>query len=873
MKKNSTGVLLALTGCALTVPAMLQADEATNPNKRVLQMEEVVVSVRKRSDNIQDIPISVQAFSAEDMQRQGLNELSDVANLSPSVTFDQGADPTAVRIGIRGLLPSRGRQNVAILMDGIDVGTEALGAAGGGMILNSRLADIERIEVVKGPQSALFGRSAFAGAIQYVTKDPSDELETTFSTDVGNKGRYSASVGVSGPLIDDVLGARLNATYWNKDGFYKDAATGSDLGGSEGKGVALSLKWTPTESTSFKFRTEYTTADYDQQADVLLRSNTGKLNITNDPLLMAIEAEEPSILSTSSVALFRGDIPDGDDIGRPQLSPNPHTGKVFPGSERDIFRASLISAWDVGVGTITSYTSYTDVDGSTLQDSDGDADLVDGIDVSRRGSVLDFDSTIEQFSQELRFSSSFDGPVQVTFGGLYWTEDAKRLSRTVGANCGSVTSATDVCNLLDLSGGREESSAELVRQSTVYMEPTLRDIEHWSAYGLVEWELTEQFKLSFETRYNREEEEVVAPNCDLELVAALKGSVSGPCEDPLSASTSSMFGPSTIVHGLQNAAMYGVPYKVKTKSDWWTPRFTAEWKPQDHTLYYFSMAKGVKPAGTTTLLSGSWFDADFDGTLDERSYEAEKMWAYELGMKKTWGGSLLTNVAVFFQDYTDKQVTTSMVSPSGNVVPVIENAGKAEVWGLELEAMWQATDNLSLGLGYTYLDTEYTDYRELTDSASRIVRAGNCTVVMLPDGSYTCEVDLTGNELEKAPKHAAIGRLIYEQPVSSLDATVSFEMDVIYQGERYVSQENYHTLGDYTMANFRFGVAKDNWRAVFYVDNAFDDDTVKAAAPKTGSVDQLFYQDNPNPVRSSTAILSVDLPDPRTYGIRFSMHF
>src|SRR5690606_13794655 len=116
--------------------------------------------------------------------------------------------------------------------------------------------------------------------------------------------------------------------------------------------------------------------------------------------------------------------------------------------------------WEVGVGTITSYTSYTDVDGSTLQDSDGDADLVDGIDVSRRGSVLDFDSTIEQFSQELRFSSNFDGPVQVTFGGLYWTEDAKRLSRTVGANCGSATSATDVCNLLDLTGGLEESSAE-----------------------------------------------------------------------------------------------------------------------------------------------------------------------------------------------------------------------------------------------------------------------------------------------------------------------------------------------------------------------------------------------------------------------------
>lgn len=883
--KKAVKICISLASvAALTAISVEAADDekiVTPFGNKVL--EQIIVTARKREDNLQDIPVSVQVFSASDISRLGIANVSDVAEYSPSIIFDLGADPTTARIAIRGLHPTRGRQNVAILVDGIDVGTEAIGGAGGGAILNSRITDIERIEVVRGPQSALFGRSAFAGAIQYVTKDPSEEAESNVFVSIGNHGRYDVGGSLSGPVpgySGDVLGFRLNANYWSEEGFYEDYATGTDVGGSEGGGLALTAKWIASEALSFKARAEYTTAEYDQQADYLVRANTGKLSYANDPLLMAIEAEDPSILASSGVALFKGKIPNGDDLGSPVRSPDPLTGNVFPGTDRDVFRVSLIGNWDIGVGTITSYTSLTDVEGGTRQDSDGDADLqaatqithYGSIDISRRGSILEFDSSINQFSQELRFASSWDSPFQASFGGLYWTERSKRLARTIGSNCSqSLTTSTDVCN--DLVGGVTESSAELTRQTNPNIVPytSSRDVDHWSLYALLEWELNEQFKLTAEARYNDEEEEVVGVNCDLERVPG--------CFDPanpITAFSRTMYGPSTIVRGLQNAAVYGVPAAAITSSDWWTPRLTAEWAPREDMLFYATAAKGQKPAGTTLLLAGTWFDVDHDGSLDERRYKAEEMWSYELGGKVIWTDTLRTNVAVFFQDYKNKQVITSMIGPSGNALPIIENAGAAEVWGVELESWWQPIESLGFGLSYTYLDAEYTNFLAITDSKTRIIRGGNCTITTLSDGSTSCQVDLSGNKLEKAPENALVAQVAYQAPATLVpNAALLVEADVIYQSERFGAQENYRILDEYTVANLRFGLAADTWKVLFYIDNLFDDDTVKRATTKTGSVDRTHpqYDSNPNKVRSSTNAVSADLPDPRTYGLRVSFDF
>ena len=280
------------------------------------------------------------------------------------------------------------------------------------------------------------------------------------------------------------------------------------------------------------------------------------------------------------------------------------------------------------------------------------------------------------------------------------------------------------------------------------------------------------------------------------------------------------------------------------------------------------------------MVAGAWFDVDHDGSLDERTFSAEKLWSYEVGGKISWLDTLQTNVAVFLQDYKDKQVLTSIVAPSGNAVPVIENAGAAEVFGVEFSGVWQPFESLTLGLGYTYLDTEYKEFLAFTDSKSRIIRAGNCTVTTLDNGDGICETDLSGNELEKAPKHSVVGQASFWWPANGLanlgtNTDWFLEGDVVYQSRRFGAQENYRILDEYTVANVRIGLSSDEWEVLLYVDNVFADDTVKAGTTKTGSVDRLnpLYTAAPNTIRSSTNAFSADLPDPRTFGGRVSFKF
>ena len=122
-----------------------------------------MVTARKKSESLQDIPVQVDVLTGEEILRKGVTSLEDVSKLSSGLVFDNGFTQSDTRISLRGLSPIRGRQNVAVLQDGVDLSSENLTTAGGTALINPRLFDLERVEVVKGPQSALYGRSAFAG--------------------------------------------------------------------------------------------------------------------------------------------------------------------------------------------------------------------------------------------------------------------------------------------------------------------------------------------------------------------------------------------------------------------------------------------------------------------------------------------------------------------------------------------------------------------------------------------------------------------------------------------------------------------------------------------------------------------------------------
>ncbi len=797
-------------------------------------IDELVVFTRKRDENLQDLPLSVSVFTSENIEKLGIDDIQDVAKYTASIIFDEGFGPSDQRFVIRGLSPTRGRPNSAVLVDGIDFTTEAVSTAGGSIMFDQRLLDVENIEIVKGPQSALYGRAAFAGAVQYVTKGPSDEFEGRVAVDIGDEGRYSVNGGVSGP-VSDTLGLRVNGLYWTDDGFYNDTVTGSDLGGGEGIGISAAAHWEASEDITIRARLSYADDEFDPQATIFDRANTVLI-----PPASALAL--PNITPLTTASLFTG---QAGNLGsrRPALTPNPRTGTGYPGAERQVFSASLIAEWDIGFGTLSSLTGYTD--GDTAQAIDGDQDVVldasGTMDIARGGAELIFDTDTEIFSQELRFASQLEGPVQFTVGGLYWTEEVNQIETSV----------------VTLGFGQAPGFNNAIVPVTV-INPALvgRETDHWSIYGLVEWEINDQWRASFEARYGHEELDVQAPSCGYTGATAVFCAFAAP---------------SIALDVPPSDGIYEQPPTIQvmddTSDNYIAPKVTLEWSPRDNALIYASVAQGIKPAGITTIGGGGFLDANRDLTFEEAKFDQEKLLTYELGAKTQWlDGTLQVNGAVFFQDYEDRQVPVRRnvgIYP----VPFVENAGGAEVFGIELDTLWAPTDNLSLQLSYAYLDGEYDEFTYLTDSVSNIARAGNCTLTTTPDGTF-CLVDLSGKTMEDIPDHAVTASVTYRDQFPNMDLGWFVEGNVQYQDDRFADEFNDRGVDSFSVVDLRFGLEAEQWDVIFYVNNVFDDDTIQNWTSGGGGIVETAESLSFFP--SSGFGFA---PDPRHIGIRASYEF
>jgi len=259
---------LSVSHGALAQDNIPQGDAAEEADDNV-----IVVRARKKVESLQDIPLSVSVLDDEDINKRGIKDLRDAAKFTPGIIFENGFSLNDTRIVIRGLSPTRGRSNAAILVDGIDFTTEAVASAGAGQLFDQRLLDLQAIEIVKGPQSALYGRSAFAGAVQYVTRDPSGELGASLRGSIGEFGRYSISGNIDVPLGDN-FGLLLNGTYWDDDSFHTDALTGGPLGGGEGFGLGAKIKIDVADNLTLKARVSYLDDEVDPQATIFFRANT-----------------------------------------------------------------------------------------------------------------------------------------------------------------------------------------------------------------------------------------------------------------------------------------------------------------------------------------------------------------------------------------------------------------------------------------------------------------------------------------------------------------------------------------------------------------------------------------------------------------------
>ena len=621
----------------------------------------------------------------------------------------------------------------------------------------------------------------------------------------------------------------MNGVYWEEDGFYENVVSGEDFGGGDGYGVALTSLYEPTDALRFKLRLSWTDDEYEPGAVAVLNDRTVEVPVPEDASAVTDETEATLLPRVGSAS--------GLEV---RSSEDPLTGGDYPGNTLEVFRGSLVASWELENITLSSYTGYTDADMSQRYDLDrqaqGRPDTFLG-----HGDVDTFGNT-EQISQELRLVTGWDDAgVQFTLGALYWEEERDDFSRNVGATCW--VSAACFADGFD---SWQSLYAAVMGVSADFRNPIDTETEHYSVYAMLEWDISERFRFTVEDRLVWED------------------------------FSTTLFLGSSCVHAWPLGPDFrrnvgcipGEETSGDTESDYQTPKFTLEWLPADELMVYVSAAKGQKPAGISLLT----LPLPFPIPLDPYFFAPEKMWSYELGAKYTASGELgdlLFNSAIFYQDYTDKQTNTQQ-DINGFLVGVVTNASAAEAAGLELEARWDTPlDGLSLGAAYTYLDTEYDDFRDATRSVGRIAIAGTCGTVVDVGGRPHCELDLSGNELELAPEHSLVLTGTYRRPIGSRGWELIVDGNLNYLDERFTSADNFTLLDDHWLADLRLGLRGDQWQVLAYVENLFDDDTITSSG---GNIDLAEgYVDSG--LLAPPGLPTGFLPRPRIFGVRVQLDY
>ena len=795
----------------------------------VAQIEEIVVTARKKAENLQDIPVQVDVISSEKLERAGITSLEDISKMSASMVFDNGFSQQDTRITLRGLSPVRGRQNVAVLQDGVDLSSENLTIAGGTALINSRLFDLERVEVVKGPQSALYGRSAFAGAINYVTKKPTQEKQSSISATIASESEMDLRLSWSGGISENTA-VGVNFASWSRDGYHNNIVSGQPVGGEEGMAGSITFNYEPTDDFSLLTRIEYTDDDYEPAAQ-FQQSGTTMLPISPN----AIAPVNTCIIPTPTMCLAYytsgkvisplvthmpsnvGLLPNIEDIGGAQLAINPRTGKDYPGANREIMKFSMTAVKEFENTTFTSITGLLDGDVFTFEDPQ----FRGTTNVGTSFGEIWYDQQTDLTSQEFRLQSNTDGALRWTIGAQLWEQEMQlddksfntftfldtrpwfppaflnvntpmfhgNASTFQGAICAPMTEGGEFAGCLDRGGSY-----------------WTRDTKHKSVYAMLEYDISDSLSLTVEGRYSEEDENTC-------------GSDGNGTVDPNGVGFA---GPG---RSRVNPPMWTRQICGDHTEDMITPKVTLTHFASDDFTFYASLAQAKKPGGISTVTGGGFSLYD----PEDNRFEAEEMTVYELGMKSTMmDGKMRFNADIFLQDFTDKQTATQVVNPdTGILQSKTTNAAKADVKGLELDVQYYVNDNLSATLSYTHLNAKYEDFTRLTAGASNIANAGNCTIVTDSSGKSTCSIDLSGNPLENAPANSMVLGLNYNWETSNGSTWVA-EADIMFQDERYIDQFKRVLLDGYYKVDLRLGYVTDNLEITAFIDNAFDDTSTRS---------------------------------------------
>lgn len=635
---HAAGLLSLL---ALVLPT---AHGATGPAGLI---EEIVVTAQKREENLQETPISVTAFTGDMIEALGFRQSVDITAQTPnfSVGYPNG-DTGVPALFIRGVgLNDFGVLNQGPIAAYID---ETYVSSNAAQIF--QLLDVDRVEVLRGPQGTLYGRNATGGAVNFVSRKPTPEWEGYARGGVGNFGLTQIEGAVGGP-VSDTLGVRAAVLKTDSDGWMKNRFTGNDQQGVDELAWRVLVEARPNDRLNLLLNVH----GGKTKSDAVQYRHLGVWDAGGDPCgLSAIRAGQcVDIFGYSERAPYTTF--NGIDV--PAAAGYREGNYDFEAkNDTRIWGVSLTADWTVGDYVVTSITSYDDVDDYRPEETDaGPNDILTG------------ELAVEQesFSQELRVSAEHDG--WSWLAGLYYLKDEAR----------DETAFDLLRDLRPLFIGDDVScpSAPPGNPSGFCPEAfvfkfksgTRQDIESIAAFFDATVELTDALALSAGIRYTDE-----------------------------SVDHDTRFFYDEPAAGSPNLA--GFPASADTSFDNVSGRLLLNYSVSDDLLLYGGITSGFKGGGIQSTSDGISL------------YDEETLLSYEVGFKSTLAdGRVRFNGSAFYYDYQDLQVFAFVII-DGIGFSTISNAADARIYGAEFELQWLPVDNLFVNLGLGLLDTKYEDF-------------------------------------------------------------------------------------------------------------------------------------------------------------------
>jgi len=754
------------TVCVLT--AIASAASAQQRGTSEIELEEITVTARKVAQSLQDTPIAISAFGTRQLKEAGFTNILDVAKAAPGL-FIEGYNDRNARVAssprFRGITVDNSDpllRTASVFIDGIYVS---------GGIQGFGVQQLERVEIIKGPQSALFGRNTFAGAINYVSKDPNnEEFSANVSGVLASRGEYRFAASLEGPL-SDTLSASFNGSYDYAGGHYDNVNDpGQKLGRESTWSIGATLLFAPSEQLRIKARGHYY-EDHDGPAAVARVGGLAEHNFGGFPL------DGGGTTETAFRGVLR--IPTADEIGANTSA-----------AEFDEALSALLAGGDPTLFQI----DFEGLGGYGLRRNASRLSLE--VSYEFKGGTS-FDMLLGYNSEEYLFFADFDSTPDFGFNtsGGSDLEDISVEARLSGQLFNNKVNWTVGGNYLDIDILTTEGFYDGVLKfwfSGVYAPASRTGAVTKGLFAIVDYQMTDRVKFVFEGRYQHDE--IANDQVNVGLLA------------PISPSTFTKF----------------------------LPRLVLEYAPSDAALLYVNYSVGNLPGGFNPEVAEldamqlDQLEADNPGT--KVNFAEEKLENYELGWKQYFNDKRgVFNLAAFYMKRSNQIFSgfaliaeTDPDAPNPvRTVAFTGNGATTNIYGAELETTINVSKAVSLQGSLAYIDAKISSFPGGAGS-------GDFGDVFGPDEN------VAGQRAPRFPKWSWSANATHQKPLSGpflgMEDPVWFtRADVFYTGRFFDSNTNLASTPVAYDVNLRTGIRNANTAIEFYISNLFGEDAPATA--------------------------------------------